>query len=95
MQRSSEFDNFSCGCRSAGRPIVHSLKVGLPIVRKRVTNMITVYGEGRGFRVVWLLEEMGLPYRLRPVDLLAGVENDVEFLAINPAALSPQSRTAT
>jgi len=30
--------------------------------------MITVFGEGRGFRVVWLLEEMGLPYRLRPVD---------------------------
>jgi hypothetical protein len=29
--------------------------------------MITVYGEGRGFRVVWLLEEMGLPYRLRDV----------------------------
>ena len=32
--------------------------------------MITVFGEGRGFRVVWLLEEMGIPYRLRPVDLL-------------------------
>jgi hypothetical protein len=31
--------------------------------------MITVFGEGRGFRVVWLLEEMGLAYRLRPVDL--------------------------
>ncbi len=45
--------------------------------------MITVFGEGRGFRVVWLLEEMGLPCRLRPVDLLAGVENDPEFLAIN------------
>ncbi|MEP6829375.1 MAG: glutathione S-transferase, partial [Rhizomicrobium sp.] len=29
--------------------------------------MITVFGEGRGLRVVWLLEEMGLPYRLRPV----------------------------
>jgi hypothetical protein len=27
--------------------------------------MITVFGEGRGFRVVWLLEEMGLAYRLR------------------------------
>jgi glutathione S-transferase len=40
--------------------------------------MITVFGEGRGFRVVWLLEEMGLAYRLRPVDLLAGVENDPE-----------------
>lgn len=51
--------------------------------------MITVFGEGRGFRVVWLLEEMGLPYQLRPVDLLAGVENDVEFLAINPAGFIP------
>src|SRR5580704_13101910 len=51
--------------------------------------MITVYGEGRGFRVVWLLEEMGLPYRLRRVDLLAGVEKDPEFLAINPGGFIP------
>lgn len=51
--------------------------------------MITVWGEGRGFRVVWMLEEMGLPYRLRPVDMLAGVENDPEFLAINPAGFIP------
>jgi glutathione S-transferase len=51
--------------------------------------MITVFGEGRGFRVVWLLEEMVLPYRLRPVDLLVGVENDPEFLAINPAGFIP------
>jgi len=51
--------------------------------------MITVYGEGRGFRVVWLLEEMGLPYRLRGVDLLAGVENDPEFLGLNPAGFIP------
>ena len=51
--------------------------------------MITVWGEGRGFRVVWLLEEMGLPYRLRPVDMLAGVENDPEFLAINPGGFIP------
>ncbi|WP_400769306.1 glutathione S-transferase family protein [Methylosinus sporium] len=51
--------------------------------------MITVFGEGRGFRVVWLLEEMGLPYRLRPVDLLAGVDRDAEFLAINPAGFIP------
>lgn len=51
--------------------------------------MITVFGEGRGFRVVWLLEEMGLEYRLRPVDLLAGVEKDPEFLAINPAGFIP------
>mgnify|MGYP003547415855 CR=1 FL=1 len=51
--------------------------------------MITVFGEGRGFRVVWLLEEMGLAYQLRPVDLLAGVEEDAEFLAINPAGFIP------
>ena len=51
--------------------------------------MITVWGEGRGFRVVWLLEEMGLPYRLRQVDLLAGVENDPEFLGINPGGFIP------
>jgi glutathione S-transferase len=51
--------------------------------------MITVFGEGRGFRVVWLLEEMGLAYRLRPVDLLAGVEKDTEFLAVNPAGFIP------
>jgi len=51
--------------------------------------MITVFGEGRGFRVVWLLEEMGLPYRLRPVDLMAGVEKDAEYLAINPAGFIP------
>lgn len=51
--------------------------------------MITVFGEGRGFRVVWLLEEMGLAYTLRPVDLLAGVEEDAEFLAVNPAGFIP------
>ena len=51
--------------------------------------MITVWGEGRGFRVVWLLEEMGLPYRLRPVDLLAGAENNPEFMAINPGGFIP------
>jgi glutathione S-transferase len=51
--------------------------------------MLTVYGEGRGFRVVWLLEEMGLPYRFRPVDMLAGVENDPEFLQINPSGFIP------
>lgn len=50
---------------------------------------ITVFGEGRGFRVVWLLEEMGLPYALRPVDLLAGAANDPEFLAVNPAGFIP------
>lgn len=51
--------------------------------------MITLYGEGRGFRVAWLLEEMGLAYRLRPVDMLAGVENDPEFMNVNPGGFIP------
>src|SRR6202041_22711 len=51
--------------------------------------MIVVFGEGRGFRVVWLLEEMGLAYRLRRVDPLGGVEKDQEFLAINPGGCIP------
>lgn len=50
--------------------------------------MLTVYGEGRGFRVVWLLEELGVAYRLRPVDL-AAVEDDREFLEVNPAGFIP------
>jgi glutathione S-transferase len=32
---------------------------------------------------------MGLPYRLRPVEMLAGVENDPDFLAINPSGFIP------
>lgn len=51
--------------------------------------MITVWGEGRGFRVIWLMEEMGLPYKLRPVDLLKGAEHDPEFLAVNPGGFIP------
>lgn len=56
--------------------------------------MITVFGEGRGFRVIWLLEEMELSYRLKPVDLLAGIEDDAEFLAKNPYGFIRRSRTA-
>jgi glutathione S-transferase len=54
--------------------------------------MITVFGEGRGFRVVWLLEEMGLAYELRPVDLMSDVTQDAEFMAINPAGFIPALR---
>ena len=52
--------------------------------------MITVWGgqTSRSIRVVWVLEEMGLPYRLRQVDMLAD-EQDPEFLAVNPADYIP------
>ena len=52
--------------------------------------MITIFGGGtsRSLRVTWLLEEMGLPYHLRPVNLLSDTE-DAEFLAVNPAGFIP------
>jgi glutathione S-transferase len=52
--------------------------------------MITVYGgsTSRSLRVVWLMEEMGLAYRVRPVDMLADAP-DAEFLAINPGYFLP------
>src|SRR5262249_19878919 len=51
--------------------------------------MLKVWGEGRGFRVIWLLEEIGVPYTLRQVDLLKGAEHDPEFMAINPGGFIP------
>jgi glutathione S-transferase len=80
---------------NSGRAVRRSGIAGLSTCQKTITawsrdaSVITVFGEGRGFRIVWLLEEMGLTYRLRPVDLLAGVGKDAEFLAINPAGFIP------
>ncbi|TAJ72214.1 MAG: glutathione S-transferase family protein [Phenylobacterium sp.] len=52
--------------------------------------MITVWGgqTSRSIRVVWVLEEMGLPYRVRQVDMLSGVP-DTEWLAVNPGNFLP------
>lgn len=52
--------------------------------------MITVWGgqTSRSLRVVWLLEEMGLPYQVRQVDMLAP-QKDPAFLAVNPADYLP------
>lgn len=52
--------------------------------------MITVWGgqTSRSIRVVWVLEEMDLPYSVRQVDMLAA-EQDSAFLAINPAYYIP------
>ncbi|HLY04589.1 MAG TPA: glutathione S-transferase family protein [Rhizomicrobium sp.] len=52
--------------------------------------MITVYGAPptRSFRVVWALEELGLEYRLREVDLRQRM-SDQEFLKLNPAGFLP------
>ncbi len=52
--------------------------------------MITVWGGqvSRSIRAVWLLEEMGLPYTVRQVDMLAPAR-DPAFLALNPADYIP------
>jgi len=52
--------------------------------------MITVYGSfpSRSLRVIWALEELGLEYQMRPVDLRQRME-DAEFMAINPAGFLP------
>ena len=52
--------------------------------------MITVWGgqTSRSIRAVWVLEEMGLPYRVRQVDMLAA-EKDPVWLAVNPGDFLP------
>ena len=52
--------------------------------------MITVYGAWptRSFRVIWALEELGLEYRMRPVDLRSRMA-DAEFIALNPGGFLP------
>jgi glutathione S-transferase len=55
--------------------------------------MITVYGAfpTRSFRVMWALEELGMAYELRPVDLRNRMA-DAEFLALNPSGFLPAMR---
>lgn len=52
--------------------------------------MITVYGSfpTRSLRVIWALEELGIAYEMRPVDLRRRME-DAEFIAINPSGFLP------
>ncbi|NNM72377.1 glutathione S-transferase family protein [Enterovirga aerilata] len=55
--------------------------------------MITVYGAPptRALRVVWMLEEMELPYELRAVDFARRLE-DSEFMAASPTGAFPALR---
>lgn len=52
--------------------------------------MITVWGgqTSRSIRAAWVLEEMGLPYGVRQVDMLAA-EKDPAWLAVNPGDFLP------
>ena len=55
--------------------------------------MIAVYGAPptRALRVLWMLEEMGLPYEVRPVDFAKRFE-DAEFMAASPTGSIPAIR---
>lgn len=43
----------------------------------------------RAANVVWMLEELGVPYELRHVDILAGAHKTPEILALNPMGKLP------
>jgi len=53
--------------------------------------MITLYGmpHTRSFRVLWALEEIGVAYRYRVVDLAKGEGRSPDFLALNPSGKLP------
>jgi glutathione S-transferase len=43
----------------------------------------------RAANVVWMLEEAGVPYQLRWVDMLAGAQKSSDLLALNPMGKLP------
>lgn len=53
--------------------------------------MITLYGSmtSRATRNLWVLEELGLPYEMKKINLSDGSHKKPEFTAINPAAKIP------
>lgn len=55
--------------------------------------MITVYGQPptRALRIIWMLEEMGLPYEVRTVDFARRAE-DTDFIDANPIGSFPAIR---
>lgn len=47
------------------------------------------YPSPNGLKIVIMLEESGVPYRLKPVNILRGEQFDPEFLAISPSNKIP------
>jgi GST-like protein len=48
-----------------------------------------------GWKITILLEELGVPYRITPVDIGAGQQFEPAFLAINPTTASRLSSIMT
>ena len=53
--------------------------------------MIVVHhlNDSRSQRILWLLEELGLPFELVPVDTAAGAHRQPEYLRLNPNGVIP------
>jgi glutathione S-transferase len=53
--------------------------------------MITIHhlGVSQSERIVWLMEELGLPYRLKWYDRMANRLAPPEFLKLHPTAMAP------
>lgn len=43
----------------------------------------------RGFRVIWVCEELGVPYEITPVDFSADYRRSAEWRALNPVGKVP------
>lgn len=56
--------------------------------------MITIYhlGVSQSDRIVWLMEELGLPYKLEWFDRMANMLAPPEYKALHPVATSPTIR---
>ena len=53
--------------------------------------MLTIYHSAgtRGFRVMWVCEELGVPYETRTVDFSAQYRHSPEWRAIHPVSKVP------
>ena len=53
--------------------------------------MLTIYHSPgtRGFRVIWVCEELGVPYQIQPVDFSAEYRRSAEWRAMHPVSKVP------
>ncbi len=58
-----------------------------------MSDLIVWHGPNtRSTGTVWLVEELGVPYELRKVDVFGGATRAPDFLAVNPAGKVPAIR---
>src|SRR3954468_9926512 len=68
----------------AGRGGAHRLTLALPEMERARMIEVWTWPTPNGHKVHIALEELGLPYRVIPVDIGAGDQFKPEFLAITP-----------